>query len=339
MSRRVSPVRPLLPLLLALAPLSAASCSKTDPGESKAPVASPAPEVTIKGIDTAMLTTRERREWTSQLTELLAPCPEVPVNLAQCLQEQRPCKTCKPAAQLLLRQVQAGKPKKDREEAFHARFDANKVKTLSIEGSPSLGSPDAPVTIVEWADFECPYCKFVSPLLDDLVHHFPGQVRVVYKFYPLSIHPNGAVAARAAIAGMNQGKFWEMHHLLFENQKRLEQADLERYAKQLNLDMAKFRKDISSEEAAERVSKDKKQADELGLEGTPFLFINGRTVNLELLANPYDDLVEWVKLDIELAGQVPKIAPSAAPSAGPKAPPAPQGSASAGKPPAPAEKK
>ena len=102
-----------LPLLL-VAFLGAAACSKADPGESK-PTIVAAPDVAVKGIDTSTLTPRERREWSAELTELLAPCPEVPVNIAQCIQESRPCKSCFPAAQLLLKQVQAGKTKKERE--------------------------------------------------------------------------------------------------------------------------------------------------------------------------------------------------------------------------------
>lgn len=325
-----------LPLLLT-ALLGVAACSKADPGESK-PTITAAPEVSVKGIDASTLTPRERREWSAELTELLAPCPEVPVNIAQCIQESRPCKSCLPAAQLLLKQVQAGKTKKEREEAFHARFDVNKIKTIPIDGAPEVGSPDAIVTIVEWADFECPFCRLVSPVLDDLVKHFPGQVRLLYKFYPLGAHPHGEIAARAGIAAQNQGKFWEMHHLMFENQEHLEQADLDRYAKQIGLDLPKFRTDLTSKETGERIEKEKKQADEVGLEGTPFIFINGRYVDLQLVTNPYDDLIDWVKLDIELAGKVPKIAPSSSASAGalPKAPPATSASAapaaSAGKP-------
>src|SRR3954469_13629796 len=148
-------------MLVALVLLGGSTCSKPDVGEVK-PAA--APEVSMKGVDTSALTPRERREWAAQVSELLAPCPEVPVNIAQCVSENRACKTCLPAAQLLLKQVQAGKAKKEREEAFHARFDSNKIKTIATDGSPEVGPPDAAVTIVEWADFECPFCKAVSPV-------------------------------------------------------------------------------------------------------------------------------------------------------------------------------
>jgi protein-disulfide isomerase len=316
-----------MPLLVALVSLGVSGCpGKSDPGDTK-PAASP--EVSLSGVDTDSLTPRERREWASQVSELLAPCPDVPVSVAQCVKEQRPCKACLPAAQLLLKQVKAGRSKKEREDAFHARFDANKVRTLSTEGSPSLGPEDAAVTMVEWADFECPFCRVLYPQLDQLEQRFAGQVRVVFKFYPLGAHPHGEIAARAAIAAMNQGKFWEMHHMMFEHQEQLEQADLERYAKDLRLDTAKFRQDLTSAETTARIERDKKQGEEVGLEGTPMIFINGREVDLQLLTSVYDDLEDWVKLDIELAGKPvppplpkpPSGTPSAAPSGTPSAAP------------------
>ncbi len=313
------------PLLVALA-LLGGTCSKPDSGEAKPP-ASAVPEVSLKEVDTSALTARERREWSAQVSELLAPCPEQPVSIAQCVSENRACKTCLPAAKFLLRQVQAGKAKKDREDAFHTRFDANKVKTIITDGSPEVGAPDAIVSIVEWADFECPFCRALYPTLERMVQRFPGQVKLVYKFYPLASHPHGEVAARAAASALAQNKFWEMHHLLFDNQDRLEQQDLEQYAKKAGLDLAKYRSDFGSKEIGERIEKDKKQAEGLGLDGTPFLFINGRNVKLEHVAGD-EDLVEWIKLDIELAGKTPKMVDVAAPPSGSAfAPPAPSGSA------------
>src|SRR5688572_1076376 len=149
-------VRGTIPLLLCIA-LGSSTCKKKN-DDAPPPQT---PEVSIPEVDTSSLTPRERREWGGQVSELLAPCPEVPVSIAQCIKEKRSCKACLPAAEFLLKQVQGGRPKKDREDAYQARFDSKKVKTLSTEGSPEKGSPDAVVTIVEWADFECPYCRLV----------------------------------------------------------------------------------------------------------------------------------------------------------------------------------
>jgi protein-disulfide isomerase len=314
----------------AIAVFTGSTCSKPDSAEVK-PAPTVAAEISLKGVDTSSLTPRERREWSAQVSELLAPCKEVPVNIAQCVTEGRACKACLPAAQFLLKQVQAGRAKKDREDAFHARFDLGKTKTIVTGDSPAIGSPDAVVTIVEWADFECPFCRAFYPVLDELVHKYPTQVRLVFKFYPLQAHAHGEPAAHAAVAALNQGKFWEMHHALFDNQEHLEQPDFERYAKNLGLDLGKFRSDFGSKELAERIDKDKKQAEELGLDGTPFVFINGRFVNLTYLGGQ-DDVADWVKLDIELAGQTPKPVSSAAAGA-PSATPTPATSASAAAPP------
>ncbi|XXX75298.1 thioredoxin domain-containing protein [Sorangium sp. So ce134] len=312
-----------MPPLLALLSIGVTGC----PGNSGSsePKPAPAPEVSVSlpGVDTSSLTPRERREWAAQVSELLSPCPDTPVNIAQCVKEQRSCKACLPAAQLLLEQVKQGRSKKEREDAFRMRFDANKVKTLVTDGSPEMGPPDAPVTIVEWADFECPFCRLMSPLLEGLVKRFDGQVRLVFKFYPLQAHVHGEPAARAAIAALNQGKFWEMHHLLFENQDKLEQADIERYAQRLKLDLVKFRADLVSTETKARIEKDKKQAEEVGLEGTPLIYINGREVDLQLLTNPGEDLEDWVKLDLELLGKTPRPAPPKSAGGEPGAPDAP----------------
>ncbi len=239
-----------------------------------------------------------------------------------------------PAALFLLDAVRAGKSKQDREKAYEMRFDPKKVRTIDTDGCPELGPPDAPMTIVEWADFECPACKAFYPILDGLVKRFPGQVRLVYKNYPLSIHAHGEISARAGVAAGRQGKFWEMHHLLFDNQDKLEQSDLEGYAKQLKLDVGKFRSEMGSDDTVARITRDKRAADEVNLDSTPTVFFNGREVNLQLLDDPVVDLVKWVKLDLEMAGVTPAAAPAPATSAsadsGDSANATPSASASAG---------
>lgn len=289
--------------LAALAFLGAACGTKSDP----VPAPTPTVEVvSLPGVDTSALTPRERREWSAQMTELLAPCPDVPVNLATCVKEKRNCKACLPAAELMIKLVQNGVAKKDRDELFRGRFDLKSIKTVVTDGSPEVGPPDAPVTIVEWADFECPACQAMSPVLDGLVTRFSGQVRLVYKNYPLKDkHPHAEVAAKAAIAAGAQGKFWEMHHKLFGARGRLEQQDIEDYAKQLGLDVGRLRADLNAPATIERLEKDVKQAEGLGLSGTPFILINGREANDIFFNDPEG----WVKLDIEMAGHTPRPAP------------------------------
>jgi protein-disulfide isomerase len=142
---------------------------------------------------------------------------------------------------------------------------------------------------VEFADFECPYCQRIAPLLDQLFDKHKTEVRMVYKFMPLPMHPRGEPAARAAIAAQNQGKFWEMDRALFAAAGRLEDVDLEGVARDLGLDMARFHADEASPATKARIDADRKLADDLGVKGTPTFYINGREFNLKT------DMEEWVK--------------------------------------------
>jgi protein-disulfide isomerase len=174
----------------------------------------------------------------------------------------------------------------------------------------------APVTIVEWADFECPHCRHAAPLFEKVVESHPGKVRLVYKFYPLQAHVHGESAARATVAAMKQGKFWEMHHILFEHQEALEPRDIEKYAKEIGLDFAKWKADWESEATADRVSRDRKQGDLVAVTGTPTVYINGREYDLAKF-DMNDDLEDWINLEIAMTTGTPQSAPAAAVSAAP----------------------
>ncbi len=296
-----------------LAALACAGCPAEGGGTATKPsaeAAASAKPLNLPGVDTNALSPRERREFAAQVRELLAPCPDVPVSLAQCLEEKRSCAARKPATDMLLRMVQKGVPKKDREDAFKKRFDAKSKKTLDLAGSPSKGPEDAPITVVEWADFECPFCKLMVPILDSIVERFPGQVRVVYKFYPLSSHKNGEPAARAAIAAMGQGKFWEAHAKLFDAQGKLEATDLQKIAKDLELDVKKWQEDFGSDETSSRIKKDRELGDSVDLEGTPLIFVEGREFPLDQVVDPFVDLESWISLDLEMKGLKPVAAPA-----------------------------
>lgn len=353
---------------LTMATSAVSGCSS--PGGDTKASAEPATSASAKplnlpGIDTDALSPREKREFTAQVREILAPCADVPVNLEQCLAENRKCGACKPATEMLLRMVQKGVPKAEREEALKARFDPKMKKNLDVAGSPFKGPEDAAVTVVEWADFECPFCKMMVPVMESLVERFPGQVRVVYKFYPISSHKNGEPTARAAIAAMEQGKFWEAHKYLFDHQGQLEAADLEKMANELKLDVPKWKQDTTSDATSSMLKKDREMADGLGLEGTPMIYIEGRNVPLEQLADPWTDLEAWVSLEMQMKNVKPVDKPagfkgpemggdphgaptpeqieelmkqlaaagSGAPSAGPAPSSAPSGAPSAGPPP------
>lgn len=238
-------------------------------------------DVTLPGVDTSAMTPRERHQWSSVVSRALAPCPNVAVPIAQCIRENRECGGCLTAAKWVARAVRDGASEEQIEQAYKERFDPAAAKALPIDGSPTKGPEDAPVTIVEFADFECPHCRLAVPVVDAVLDAHPGKVRVVYKSFTLPFHTRGEPAARAAFAAGAQGKFWEMEHLLFDRQQNLEDSDLERYAKILKLDVGKWKADLTSAAVNERIAHDHDLGDGLKLKGTPTIYVNGRELNVE----------------------------------------------------------
>ncbi|MDX2170725.1 MAG: thioredoxin domain-containing protein [Deltaproteobacteria bacterium] len=155
--------------------------------------------------------------------------------------------------------------------------DPKQTYTIPVGDSPAKGPADAPITIVEFSDYQCPYCARAEPLIREAVAAYPQQTRVVFKHYPLvSIHPQAMNAALAATAAGRQGKFWEMHEKLFANQRALAPEQVREYARQLNLDLARFDADLASDEVKNAVRQDIALAGRLGVRGTPTIFVNGR---------------------------------------------------------------
>jgi protein-disulfide isomerase len=292
-----------------------------DPGAGDTTAA----DITLDGVDTSMLTPREKKEWSTYVGQFLAPCSNTPVSIAQCVKEKRACDKCVPAAKYILKSVRDGEAREQVETSFKNRFDAAKIKSVNVDESPSRGPENAAITMVEFADFECPHCGLMAPRLDKAVDDRPNDVRFVYKFMPLKGHTHAEPAARAAIAAHRQGKFWPMHHKLYSHQMNLEQADLDSYAKDLGLDITRFHADMQSKETTERLERDRKAADSLEVKGTPTIYINGREYD------PQQELSDWFSLELQMQGQkgdAPK--PVAVPS-GSAAPALSVGPADAGK--------
>jgi protein-disulfide isomerase len=148
---------------------------------------------------------------------------------------------------------------------------------LPVGQSPSRGAANGAITIVEFSDYQCPYCAKAEPLVKSFVDVYPKNSRVVFKHFPLvSIHPNAMPAALAAAAAQKQGKFWEMHELLFANQHKLGAEQYNQFAKQLGLNVDKFEADMKSDEIKAAVQEDVKLAQQVGVRGTPTIFVNGK---------------------------------------------------------------
>jgi protein-disulfide isomerase len=265
--------------------------------------------VSLPGVDTSALTSREKKEWSAYVGELLAPCSDAPVSIAQCVLEKRSCSKCLPAAKYVLKGVRDGMSQEQIEKSYHGRFDADKIRSVDVGNSPSKGPVGAPITLVEFADFECPYCAMMAPVLEQVWQQRSHEMRFVYKFMPLSGHPHGEPAARAAIAALDQGKFWEMHDVLFANRDHLEQSDIDGYAKELGLDINRFHADMQAQTTTDRIATDRKAADSLDVKGTPTIYVNGREFDV------HQDLNEWIAQDTGETVKTPLKAPSTSPSA------------------------
>lgn len=261
-------------------------------GGSEAP---PAPRVdAIPSVDLSDLTSGERRIFYGLVNDLLSPCGE-PVSVARCAVTEGSCRTCRPAVRYVARLIGDGFERSDIEEAYDARYGRDTMVDLPLDGHPSRGAPMARVTIAIFSDFECPYCGRAHPVLEEVLRELEGDVRVVFFHYPLPAHPHAAAAARAAVAAERQGRFWEMHDVLFDHQLQLTDADLERYATEIGLDLERFHADLASPEVAARVEADRAAGREVEIEGTPTLFINGRRYS-----EPPSALMAYVREELEL---------------------------------------
>ena len=163
--------------------------------------------------------------------------------------------------------------------------------------SPTKGPANAPVTIVEFSEFQCPFCSRGANTVRDVLKEYEGKVRVVFRHKPLDFHKEAPLASEASMAANEQGKFWEYHDKLFANQKALFRSDLDKYAQEVGLDLEKFKSALDSRKYKSVVQQDEAYGGKIGVGGTPTFFINGRKL---VGAQP---ITEFKKvIDFELKG-------------------------------------
>ncbi|MCK9294634.1 MAG: thioredoxin domain-containing protein [Desulfobulbaceae bacterium] len=150
------------------------------------------------------------------------------------------------------------------------------IVSIDTTNAPFLGMPNAPVNIVIFSDFQCPYCSKLGPTFDALLKKNPQTVKISYKHFPIRGHAQAIPAALAAIAAQKQGKFWQYHDLLFQNMRDLNPEKLLELATSLGLNMDQFKKDMADPQSMAQVSKDQQDGVSAGVKGTPSIFINGR---------------------------------------------------------------
>ncbi len=184
-----------------------------------------------------------------------------------------------------------------RQESKNKPLDPAVVAKIAQGDAPAFGPADAKVTIVEFSDFQCPFCSRAAEVAHKVKEKYSSKVRFVFRQFPLSFHQNAHVAAEAALAANAQGKFWEYHDKLFANQNALDRASLEKFAKETGVDVAKLKKALDDKTFAATVDADMKLGEEVAVDGTPTMFLNGTRV-----PNPTDFDALSQQIEAALAG-------------------------------------
>jgi protein-disulfide isomerase len=241
---------------------------------------------TLPGVNFTGLSVKQKAEVLKILRDQNCSCG-CAMKVAQCRVEDPACTYSTGLAATVIEAIKAGKsPDMAVIAAQTSRFGIQRQNKLlddpikvPVEGSPVTGPADASITIVEFSDFQCPYCIQAVPELEALLKVYPKQVKLIFKQFPLEIHSDAYRAATAALAAQKQGKFWEMHYALFGHHQDLSMQAILNITKDLKLDEARLRADMDSKEIRDIVTRDLEDGNKAGVEGTPTIFIDGQRYN------------------------------------------------------------
>ena len=207
------------------------------------------------------------------------------------LNSVKSCRRSVAALRYVAKLIEQGYTDSEIGEKLANRFRSG-ARKIDVSEAPMKGNPGAKITLVEFADYECPHCKRFQPVLHQILDEFRSDVKLYFKHYPLPQHNNARLAAEAAVAAQKQGKFWQFQDKLWEKSDELTPAEIEKAAKEVGLDVAKFRQDMASEPVKARVQKDRSDGAAAGIQATPTLYINGREYTD---GRDSDSLREWIK--------------------------------------------
>lgn len=176
------------------------------------------------------------------------------------------------------------------------------IREIDTTGAPDKGPGDAPVEIVVFSDFQCPYCAQTAQTLDEVTAAYDGQVREVFKHYPLKNHRFAVLAAAASLAADRQDRFWEIHDLLYQNYKDLSQQKIRQIVQEAGLDMDRFDRDIRDPEVLAHIRRDVADGNKAGIKGVPAVFVNGRSLSDRSLAG-FKQAIESALSDASLSAE------------------------------------
>jgi len=239
----------------------------------------------LPNVDFAGLTPAQKTKVLKLLRENNCTCG-CGMKMAECRMKDPNCSYSKNLAALIVDSIKHGKTDAETMAAVkdsqwgkdHSRTLEDPV-TIPVADAPVRGPGNARITLVEFSDFQCPFCVAATPQLDVLLKAYPSQVKLIFKEFPLDSHSQAALAAAAALAAHKQGKFWQLHDAMFSLQGNLSRQRIIALAKGIGLDMNRFQADLDSPEIKRAVAKEISEGEHIGVDSTPTLFVDGRRFN------------------------------------------------------------
>ena len=229
-------------------------------------------------IDVSELTPKETKRLERVINAEVSPCGD-DLSLARALFDPASCPLAPLAGDFVVEMLKQDYNAEEISAAYIGRYAAVKGLTIPIDGSPRTGVDKPAITLVVFTDFQCPFCAKAADTMRDLLRAYPDQLALVFKNYPLESHPMAELTARAGFAAARQGKFWEMHDTLFSTQgTEINRERIDTMAIGLGLDLDQFSEDLASTAATAALEADRRLGQELGVDSTPGVFVNGRPV-------------------------------------------------------------
>jgi protein-disulfide isomerase len=241
----------------------------------------------LPGVDFTGLTAPQKNAALKLMRDLGCTCG-CAMKVAQCRIEDPACGYSKGISTIVLKGFHDGKTTDEVQKlvassAVGRPRQAPKVLEdpvrIATTGSPATGPTNAKVTLVEFSDFECPFCAKAAAEVRNVLNAYPNDVRLIYKQFPLPMHPHAQTAALASLAADEQGKFWDLYYKMFANYRQLSQENILKWAAELGVNVDKFKADMQSGKNQATVKKDLEDGELAGVSGTPTFFVNGKRYN------------------------------------------------------------
>lgn len=254
---------------------------------------------TLPGIDLGGLTAAQKTSVLRVMRAQGCSCG-CDMRMAECRVKDPSCSYSKGMTGVVIDSIKNGKTEQEAFDAAKASHWGHVPEpkllddpvNIPTNGSPVIGPASAKIVIVEFSDFQCPYCILAVPQIQAVLKAYPADAKLVFKQFPLEIHSRAFLAASSALAANKQGKFWQMHDAMFEHPHEISRENLVRIAQTLGMNTTRFQQDLDSAEIKQSIEKDVNDGEQAGVQGTPTIFINGQRYNGPITLNSLKPIVE-----------------------------------------------